>query len=677
MAREKELIRIAKQLDNMVARKNREGILGLLRELKGYSMTLKLLQTTRIGMAVNAVRKHCTDEEIAALAKILIKNWKRLLESPGSQKTERQKEGEREEKTQDVRCSKTKVAPGGSVLPLPLHKHSEKWDERQHAFESMLSSLSPPARKRSSDFKRERRDSFDSKFGSSPPCQKKHLSNSKKERKDSTDSKSNSHSATPKKHSLEIKGERRGFCDSKSNNSSQALKKHSTDSDMERRDSLASSPPPKRPSTEVTAPPVQKFSASSPPPKWPSTEVTAPPVQKFRTSSSPPPKRPSTEVTAPPVQKFSASSPPPKWPSTEVTAPPVQKFRTSSLPLKRPSTEVTAPSVQKFRTSSPPPKRPSTEVTAPPVQKFRTSSPPPKRPSTEVTAPSVQKFRTSSPPPKRPSTEATVERRDSSGSNSRPKHSSPLSALRKNSADTKEERSDAMKMKSEAPRTPTSPGSPVFSPSSPPFLPPTFLTGDSIRDKCIEMLAAALRTDDDYKEFGVHCDRMASEIEDCIYQEMKSTDMKYKNRVRSRISNLKDPKNPSLRKSVLSGAISLSDIAKMTAEEMASDELKELRNILTQEAIREHQMSKTGGTATDLFQCGKCKKKNCTYTQVQTRSADEPMTTFVLCNECGNRWKKLSEEVKKTTKKQPLLPGLPPKTRPEMNSWECIFQHHN
>lgn len=25
--------------------------------------------------------------------------------------------------------------------------------------------------------------------------------------------------------------------------------------------------------------------------------------------------------------------------------------------------------------------------------------------------------------------------------------------------------------------------------------------------------------------------------------------------------------------------------------------------------------------------------------QVQTRSADEPMTTFVFCNQCGNRWK--------------------------------------
>lgn len=50
---------------------------------------------------------------------------------------------------------------------------------------------------------------------------------------------------------------------------------------------------------------------------------------------------------------------------------------------------------------------------------------------------------------------------------------------------------------------------------------------------------------------------------------------------------------------------------------MASDELKEMRKNLTKEAIREHQMAKTGGTQTDLFTCGKCKKKNCTYTQVR------------------------------------------------------------
>lgn len=42
--------------------------------------------------------------------------------------------------------------------------------------------------------------------------------------------------------------------------------------------------------------------------------------------------------------------------------------------------------------------------------------------------------------------------------------------------------------------------------------------------------------------------------------------MKYRNRVRSRISNLKDPKNPGLRRNVLCGAIEPSLIARMTAE---------------------------------------------------------------------------------------------------------------
>jgi transcription elongation factor S-II len=42
---------------------------------------------------------------------------------------------------------------------------------------------------------------------------------------------------------------------------------------------------------------------------------------------------------------------------------------------------------------------------------------------------------------------------------------------------------------------------------------------------------------------------------------------------------------------------------------------------------------------TDNFTCGKCKSSKCSYYQLQTRSADEPMTTFVTCINCGNRWK--------------------------------------
>tara|TARA_B100001287_G_C22525570_1_gene454813 strand:- start:282 stop:809 length:528 start_codon:yes stop_codon:yes gene_type:complete len=49
--------------------------------------------------------------------------------------------------------------------------------------------------------------------------------------------------------------------------------------------------------------------------------------------------------------------------------------------------------------------------------------------------------------------------------------------------------------------------------------------------------------------------------------------------------------------------------------------------------------------ATDNFTCFKCQRNDpdnankCTYYQLQTRSADEPMTTFVSCLNCGNRWK--------------------------------------
>lgn len=43
------------------------------------------LQTTRIGVAVNGVRKHCSNKEVVALAKVLIRNWKQLLgEGAGS-----------------------------------------------------------------------------------------------------------------------------------------------------------------------------------------------------------------------------------------------------------------------------------------------------------------------------------------------------------------------------------------------------------------------------------------------------------------------------------------------------------------------------------------------------------------------------------------------------------------
>ncbi|XP_050309525.1 transcription elongation factor S-II [Anthonomus grandis grandis] len=175
----------------------------------------------------------------------------------------------------------------------------------------------------------------------------------------------------------------------------------------------------------------------------------------------------------------------------------------------------------------------------------------------------------------------------------------------------------------------------------PSSFPPSSVTTDSVRLKCREMLAAAIKTDakDDDFDGCATPDELAEELEEAIFQEFKNTDMRYKNRVRSRIANLKDPKNPTLRTNFRVGAIGAHRLATMSAEEMANDEMKQIRDKFNKEAINDAQLAQAQGTKTDMLKCGKCKKRNCTYNQLQTRSSDEPMTTFVLCNECGNRWK--------------------------------------
>jgi DNA-directed RNA polymerase subunit M/transcription elongation factor TFIIS len=40
-----------------------------------------------------------------------------------------------------------------------------------------------------------------------------------------------------------------------------------------------------------------------------------------------------------------------------------------------------------------------------------------------------------------------------------------------------------------------------------------------------------------------------------------------------------------------------------------------------------------------IFKCRRCKSHKTTYYEMQTRSADEPMTVFITCHNCDSRWK--------------------------------------
>lgn len=63
-------------------------------------------------------------------------------------------------------------------------------------------------------------------------------------------------------------------------------------------------------------------------------------------------------------------------------------------------------------------------------------------------------------------------------------------------------------------------------------------------------------------------------------------------------------------------------------------ELLDIRLKQEQNFYNSKQVAKT-----DMFKCGKCKKRECSYYELQVRSADESSTIFVSCLNCGNRWR--------------------------------------
>lgn len=107
----------------------------------------------------------------------------------------------------------------------------------------------------------------------------------------------------------------------------------------------------------------------------------------------------------------------------------------------------------------------------------------------------------------------------------------------------------------------------------------------------------------------------------------------YIDRLRSIITNLNDE----ILQSVQDGTMKPHKIAFMTHQELCPEKWQ----VLIDAKIKrdKNKFEDKIEASTDVFTCRKCKSKKCTYYQQQVRSADESMTVYIQCCECGNRWK--------------------------------------
>jgi transcription elongation factor S-II len=115
--------------------------------------------------------------------------------------------------------------------------------------------------------------------------------------------------------------------------------------------------------------------------------------------------------------------------------------------------------------------------------------------------------------------------------------------------------------------------------------------------------------------------------EKAVFGQFKKLDSNYKSKARSIFLNLKDKKNSSLRERVISGEISPERLATMTNAELASKDLQQEMKAIQEENLKNSMVGKPEKSVTDQLTCSRCRQKRVSYTQAQTRSADEPLTT--------------------------------------------------
>lgn len=156
--------------------------------------------------------------------------------------------------------------------------------------------------------------------------------------------------------------------------------------------------------------------------------------------------------------------------------------------------------------------------------------------------------------------------------------------------------------------------------------------------------------------FGLEVgDTLCSDLEKCITRHAKQTientkkgvaawdNHKFTNIYKHKFLFLKNAliSNGCLLEKVKTREISVVEVVAMRPEQLQPEGVyaKSVEDAVHKEMQKEYLIRKAKEDLVGFFTCQKCKSKKTTYYQLQTRSADEPMTTYVSCLNCSKRWK--------------------------------------
>ena len=161
---------------------------------------------------------------------------------------------------------------------------------------------------------------------------------------------------------------------------------------------------------------------------------------------------------------------------------------------------------------------------------------------------------------------------------------------------------------------------------------------NELRKKKRSVLVHALKKSSDYKG-KLTTEEAAAELESRIWNHFDNDEESYKNQLCLVYQGLCVAENNVFREKVLNGEdldffvnCTVSDLRPESVKKKLQEAKAFYAALLDDEAKKPEVLE--GG-----FKCDRCGSKKVTMTQRQTRSADEPMTCFYECHNCGKKWR--------------------------------------